>query len=59
MTAGMALGAPLAGFAIDHRGWGAGFALVAAVGLLVAVVGVGATTSRRRLATQRADAALS
>ncbi|WP_230209149.1 MFS transporter [Nostocoides sp. HKS02] len=59
MTAGMALGAPLAGFAIDHLGWGAGFVLVAAVGLAVAVAGVGATTSRRRVATRRADAALS
>jgi MFS family permease len=59
MTAGMALGAPLAGFAIDRLGWWAGFALVAAVGLMVAVAGVGATTSRRRVATRRADAALS
>ena len=59
MTAGMALGAPLAGFAIDHLGWGAGFVLVASVGLAVAVAGVGATTSRRRVATRRVDAALS
>jgi predicted MFS family arabinose efflux permease len=39
MTAGMALGAPLAGFAIDAAGWRAGFLVVSAVGLLVAVLG--------------------
>ena len=48
MTAGMAVGAPLAGFAIDHRGWSAGFLLVAGVGLLVAVVGAVATSARAR-----------
>ena len=50
MTGGMALGAPLAGFAIDHRGWQAGFLVVAAVGLLVALVGALATSGR---ATER------
>jgi MFS family permease len=50
MTGGMALGAPLAGFAIDHRGWAAGFLVVAAVGLLVALVGAAATSGR---ATER------
>ena len=50
MTGGMALGAPLAGFAIDHRGWQAGFLLVAAAGLLVALVGALATSGR---ATER------
>lgn len=50
MTGGMALGAPLAGFAIDHQGWQAGFLLVAAVGLLVALVGALATSGR---ATER------
>jgi MFS family permease len=38
MTAGIALGAPLAGFAIDAGGWQWGFLVVSAVGLLVAVV---------------------
>jgi MFS family permease len=38
MTAGIALGAPLAGFAIDAGGWQWGFLLVSAVGLVVAVV---------------------
>ncbi len=38
MTAGIALGAPLAGFAIDAGGWQWGFVLVSAVGLVVAVV---------------------
>lgn len=48
MTAGLALGAPLAGFAIDHQGWPAGFLSVAVVGLLVAVVGAAATSGRAR-----------
>ncbi|MEO7059101.1 MAG: MFS transporter [Lapillicoccus sp.] len=39
MTAGSALGAPLAGFAIDRSGWPAGFVAVSAVGLLIAVLG--------------------
>ena len=37
MTAGIALGAPLAGFAIDAGGWQWGFRVVSAAGLLVAV----------------------
>ena len=47
MTAGSALGAPIAGFAIDGGGWPAGFASVSAAGLLVAVVGALAVTRRR------------
>ncbi len=39
MTAGQAVGAPLAGFAIDHGGWGWGFVSVSLVGLALAVVG--------------------
>ena len=39
MTGGLALGAPMAGFAIDHRGWQAGFLVVAVIGLLVALAG--------------------
>jgi MFS family permease len=54
MTAGSALGAPLAGLAVDRLGWGAGFVVVAVAGLGVAVVGVLATMSRRRTATHRA-----
>jgi MFS family permease len=50
MTGGMALGAPLAGFAIDQRGWQAGFLVVAVAGLLVALVGAAATSGR---ATER------
>jgi predicted MFS family arabinose efflux permease len=38
MTTGIALGAPLAGFAIDAGGWQWGFLTVSAVGLLVALV---------------------
>ena len=47
MTAGSALGAPIAGFAIDGGGWPAGFVSVSAAGLLVAVVGALAVTRRR------------
>jgi len=36
MTVGAAVGAPLAGAAIDHSGWPAGFLLPALVGLVVA-----------------------
>ncbi len=52
LTTGGALGAPIAGLAID--GWGppAGFVTVAVVGLLVAVAGV-ATTRLRRTARER------
>jgi MFS family permease len=46
MTAGSAVGAPVAGFAIDRNGWQWGFLVVVAAGLLVALVGMGA--ARRR-----------
>lgn len=39
MTTGSALGAPVAGFAIDHGGWQWGFLSVSAIGLVVAVGG--------------------
>jgi len=48
MTAGSALGAPLAGFAVDRGGWQWGFLAVAGAGLLVAVLGGAATSLRRR-----------
>jgi MFS family permease len=48
MTAGSALGAPVAGLAIDQWGWRAGFVSVSLVGLAVAVVGAGATRTYRR-----------
>ena len=56
MTAGMALGAPAAGVAIDLWGWGAGFALVAVAGMAVATLGATAGRARRRrgLAAARA-----
>ena len=47
MTAGLALGAPAAGVAIDRWGWSAGFALVAGVGLVVATTGAAADRVRR------------
>ena len=46
MTAGSALGAPVAGLAIDQWGWRGGFVSVSLVGLAVAVAG--ATVTRRR-----------
>jgi len=49
MTAGSALGAPLAGFAIDHGGWQWGFVVVSLLGVLVAAAGlVAAGRSRSR-----------
>lgn len=47
MTAGSAVGAPVAGFAIDHGGWQWGFLVVSAVGLLVAGAGMGSQLFRR------------
>jgi predicted MFS family arabinose efflux permease len=48
MTAGSALGAPVAGLAIDQWGWAGGFVSVSLVGLAVALAGAGATSSYRR-----------
>jgi MFS family permease len=60
MTAGSALGAPVAGVAIDQWGWAGGFVSVALVGLAVAVGGAGATRtyrrSRKRSATRQVEA---
>ena len=56
-----ALGAPVAGLAIDQWGWGGGFVSVSLVGVLVAVVGAGATRtyrhSRGRAATRQVQVA--
>jgi MFS family permease len=46
MTAGSALGAPVAGFAIDRGGWQWGFLVVAIVGLVVALAGTFAQLRR-------------
>ena len=56
MTSGQAVGAPLAGFAIDHAGWGWGFVSVSLVGLAVAVLGAGATQVRRARRMRRSGA---
>lgn len=48
LTAGTALGAPLAGAAIDARGAGAGFAAVGVAGLGLALAGLSARQLRRR-----------
>ncbi|XVX21751.1 MFS transporter [Actinomycetota bacterium] len=50
INAGSALGAPLAGFAIDHISPGAGFLAVATLGLAVAALGSTAQSVRRRRA---------
>lgn len=52
MTAGMALGAPVAGFAIDAGGWRWGYVVVSGLGLAVAVVG-GLVLARRGRRTGR------
>lgn len=54
MTAGSALGAPMAGLAIDQWGWGGGFVSVSLVGVAVAVLGAGATYTYRRSRAQAA-----
>lgn len=57
MTAGQAMGAPLAGYAIDHAGWGWGFISVSLFGLAIAVFGgVGEQLRRRHRATRDAVA---
>jgi MFS family permease len=48
LTAGSAIGAPLAGMAIDHWGWHGGFVLPGIIGLAVAA-GLLAVTGRRRV----------
>ncbi|GAB3497025.1 MFS transporter [Flexivirga sp.] len=57
MTAGSALGAPLAGAAIDSTGFGGGFLLVAAIGAAVALTGYGALHLHRRRVAMHALAA--
>jgi predicted MFS family arabinose efflux permease len=48
MTAGSAIGAPVAGFAIDHAGWHGGFVLPGAIGLALAALGAVALRGPRR-----------
>lgn len=48
LTSGVAIGAPLAGLAIDHVGPWAGFSTVGATGVLLAVLGLLAVGIRRR-----------
>lgn len=54
MQIGSALGAPLTGFAIDHGGYGAGFAAVAVVGMAMALAGLSIQQVRRRRAVAMA-----
>ena len=55
MTAGSALGAPLAGLAIDQWGWAGGFVSVSFAGIAVAAVGAGATRTYRRSRRRAAE----
>lgn len=51
LTSGTAVGAPVAGVAIDRVGWPGGLLLPAAIGAAVAVLGVVTTARRRAVAT--------
>ena len=53
LTTGVALGAPLAGVAIDGVGPWAGFATVGATGVLLALLGLAAVGARRRVLAAR------
>jgi predicted MFS family arabinose efflux permease len=53
LTAGSAVGAPIAGVAIDHTGWQGGLWLPGVLGLVVAALGLVAT--RRRASTRAAS----
>ncbi|MCU1536389.1 MAG: major facilitator superfamily 1 [Humibacillus sp.] len=53
MTAGSAVGAPLAGVAIDVGGWRWGFSVVSALGVLIALAGALAGRRSRAAATVR------
>ena len=55
MTTGMALGAPVAGFAIDAGGWRWGYVVVSVLGLIVAAAG-GVVMTRRSHRTDRSPA---
>jgi MFS family permease len=55
MTAGSALGAPVAGLAIDRWGWDAGFVSVSVVGLAVAFFGSAATRTYRHSRARAAN----
>jgi predicted MFS family arabinose efflux permease len=55
MTAGSALGAPVAGLAIDQWGWAGGFVSVSLAGVAVAAVGAGATWAYRRSCERAAN----
>lgn len=48
LTAGSAVGAPIAGVAIDRAGWQGGLWLPAVLGLIISVLGLAATRRRRR-----------
>ncbi len=55
MTAGQGVGAPLIGFAIDHLGWPAMFALAAGLSAIVATFGSVAGLRRRSAAAATPD----
>jgi hypothetical protein len=47
LTLGGAAGAPLIGWAIDHRGWEGGFELAGLLGLTIAAAGLALRSLRR------------
>lgn len=53
LTLGTALGAPVAGVAIDHGGWQTGFIVTALVGVTVSVLGLAAQATRRPALSSR------
>jgi MFS family permease len=48
LTLGGAAGAPLVGWAIDHRGWDGGFELAGVLGIAIAMLGLTVQAVRRR-----------
>jgi MFS family permease len=56
MTAGGALGAPIAGVAIDHGGWHGGFVLPASLGMAVALAGLAVLGKRLPVAPPAIEA---
>jgi MFS family permease len=55
LTLGSALGAPIAGVAIDRGGWQTGFLVTAATGLVVALAGLAASSRHRAARTGPPD----
>lgn len=57
LTLGGAVGAPVVGWAIDHRGWAGGFEFAGALGLTIALLGLAVQGIHRRNLAARPDEA--